>query len=392
MLEENTDSFKHINKLDPADNYQLKSIISGNYFSSDKKDVLLVSFHIDLSENSNSKFKINFATIDGNKLISGNRNYVFNGRIASIKSGDVNGDGLDDVVLHWSDSELHEWIGVLTPDGLAHEYFPPRQIPDDRREEIALADMDGDGIMEIVVPSLRTELSPKSSIDKINVYFIEKGNVRQESYAIIPAPVLDLVVYDTNKDGRDEIITLRSVPDENYEQAIWAIMRRDDGSYAERPLAKGNSISLVPSPTNSGSLYYMRIASSSGHFFNEIVAFQFDGDDFDKAAECRLLPEGLTFATAWGKFTSPDEESLAIIIDEALESRRWLTLYTPKVDDRFRNHLDLFAHDDFHPMGQSMTALDINGDGIDELVYIGLSGRIFAFDTINRKRKYLSLR
>jgi hypothetical protein len=395
MLDESDSSFERSDILadaEPETRYQLKYIIPGNFSSPTKTDFLLVHVHSNLSAQSLGTFKLNFAEISEKRITSGKRNFSFKGRVANIKAGDVNGDGLDDVVLHWSDSDSHEWIGVLTPNGLANDIFPPRQIPDDRQEEIALADMDGDGSLEIVVPSLRTDLSPKSAIDKIIVYFIEQDSVRQESYAIIPAPVLDLIVDDTNKDGKDEIITLRKTRDGNYNQAIWAIMRRDDGSYAERPLAKGNSITLIEAPPNGDSLYYIRIVNSAGHFFNEIVALQFSGDNFERASKCRLLPEGLVFAMAWGRFTSPDEESLAIITDEAMQSRRWLTLYTPKVDGRFRNHLMMAAHDEFYPIGQSMTSHDLNNDGIDELIYIGLGGRVFAFDTVNRSRKYLALK
>ncbi len=395
MLDESDSSFEKSDILadaEPETRYQLKYIIPGNFSSPTKTDFLLVHVHSNLSAQSLGTFKLNFAEISEKRITSGKRNFSFKGRIANVKAGDINGDGLDDVVVHWSDSDSHEWIGVLTPDGLANDIFPPRQIPDDRQEEIALADMDGDGSLEIVVPSLRTELSPKSAIDKIIVYFIEQDTVRQESYAIIPAPVLDLIVDDTNKDGKDEIITLRKTRDGNYNQAIWAIIRRDDGSYAEKPLVKGNSITLIETPSNSDSLYYMRNVNSAGRFFKEIIALQFSGDDFEKASECRLWPEGLVFAMAWGRFTSPDKESLAIITDEAMQPRRWLTLYTPKVDGKFRNHLVMIEHDEFYPTGQSMTAHDLNNDGIDELIYIGLGGRVFAFDTVSRSRKYLPLR
>lgn len=395
MLDESAPSFEKSDILadaEPETRYQLKYIIPGHYSSHEKKDFLLVHVHSNLSAQSLGKFKLNFAEITEKRITAGKRSFSFNGRIANIKSGDINGDDLDDIVLHWSDSESHEWIGVLTPAGLSSDIFPPRQIPDDRQEEIALADMDGNGSLEIVVPSLRTDLSPKSAIDKIIVYFVQQDGVRQESYAIIPAPVLDLIVDDTNKDGKDEIITLRKTRDGNYNQAIWAIMRRDDGSYAERPLAKGNSITLIEAPPKDDSLYYIRIVNSAGRFFNEIVALQFSGDNFERVSKCRLLPEGLVFAMAWGRFTSEDEESLAIITDEAMQSRRWLTLYTPKVDGRFRNHLMMAAHDDFYPIGQTMIAHDLNDDGIDELIYIGLGGRVFAFDTVSRSRKYLPLR
>lgn len=377
-------------------NFEIKQIIGGHFFAPETQSLLLVETFSDFSRKSESSFKLSFAEISsGASNIPGSINnpgrinirgesFQFNGMPLKFKSGDVNGDGLDEVLFQWLDRESNEIIQAIAPDGSGNSMFPARNVPDDRREDIAFADMDGDGISEVVIPSLTTELSPMNEIDKIIVYFLQQDKFRVESYAIIPAPLVDLVVADTNLDGKDEIITLRNVKSGSTSQAIWSIMRRDDGVYVERPLAEGDKMSLVPTSPQDSWLYYIKKIPSTGHYYNQITEMKFAGDDFSTTDECRLLPEGLIFGMQWGHFMNSGSLSLAVITDEALSSRRWLTIYTPSEDAGLKNKLTLIADDSFNPVSDSTVAVDLDGDLVDELLYVGGGGVVYQFDIESR--------
>jgi hypothetical protein len=371
-------------------NFEIKQIIGGHFLTPDKQSLLLVETYSDFSRKSESSFKLTFAEISFNTIVAKGsirirgESFQFNGMPLKFKSGDVNGDGLDEVLFQWLDQDSNEIIQAISPDGPGNSMFPARNVPDDRREDIAFADMDGDGVSEVVIPSLTTELSPMNEIDKIIVYFFQQDKFRVESYAIIPAPLTGLVVADTNLDGKDEIITLREIKTGSASQAIWSIMRRDDGVYVERPLAEGDKISLVPTSPQDGWLYYIRKIPSMGHYFNEIVTVKFTGDDFSTSDECRLLPEGLIFGMQWGHFMPDGSLSLAVITDEALSSRRWLTIFTPSEDMDSQNKLTLIADDNFKPASDSTVTVDFDGDLIDELLYVGGGGVVYQFDIDSR--------
>jgi hypothetical protein len=393
-LDSESDTSGRVDLLKPPSpeiNFEIKQIIGGHFFDPDKQSVLLVETWSDFSRKSESYFKLSFAEISPRRIDIRGESYLFNGMPVKFINGDVNGDGLDEVLFQWLDWESNEIIQAISPDGTGNSMFPARNVPDDRLEDIAFADMDGDGVPEVVIPSLTTALSPMNEIDKIVVYFLRQDKFRVESYAIIPAPLVDLIVADTNLDGKDEIITLREVKTGSTSQAIWSIMRRDDGVYVERPLAEGDMMSLVPQSPQDGWLYYIKKVQSTGHYFNQITELKFDGDDFSTADECRLLPEGLIFGMQWGHFLADGSLSLAVITDEALSSRRWLAVYTPSEDKDFKNKLTLIADDFFNPTSDSTVAVDLNGDRVDELLYVGGGGVVYQFDIASRNRTHIRI-
>jgi len=371
------------------DKYELKEILIGNFQSDIQEDAILLRVNSDFSSDKSSKFILSCANMDKRGFVVQNDILSRKGVPVDLQYGDILGDGRDEVVVHWTDENSHELIGLLGSEGLMESVFPVYEVPDDRREEIALADMDGDGSREIVVSSFRTELSPKNEIDKIIVYFITPEGVTEESYALIPVPVLESMVDDIDSDGKDEIVTLREVKDGSNSQAIWSISRQDDGSYVEKPVTKGNSLKLVQSPSSIDYLFFMRKETKAGQYFNEIVALEYLDGGFKEVSKCRLMPQGLAFGMGWGRFNSPDEECLAVITDEAMHSRRWLTLYTPIIKGKFGNGLELISNDDFQPFGSSVAGYDFDGDGVEEIVYIGFGGKAYGYNTVTRERKYL---
>jgi hypothetical protein len=355
--------------------YTLERIVFGKFNADGSADTLLVDTFLDISARSENRIRFSFASLKPGEIVKSGQSVALNGKLLSLDTGDITGDGVDEIIAHWSDTASQEWITVLTPDGIAENIFPQQTVLSDRKERVSLADLDGDKRQEIVVSSQKKS-AQSEGIDKIIVYFYLDDQLRKESYAIVPVPILGMTVADLNQDGKDEIITLRSVVQDKFKQAIWTINRNDDGTYAEKPLVKGNQMTLLPLPPAEERLFYTSKSTSQDRNFNIISCVETDGDVVYQSDDFRLLPEGLMLDLAWGKFSPDGDYSLAVITNETSISRKWLTIYTPYKSTEMVNHMLLFSIDSFYPNGDSAVARDLDSDGFDELIFVDSYGKV----------------
>lgn len=376
------------------DRYELSKIQKGDFLPDEGDEFIIIKEIAGFVKPDEKLFWIYTAKFNENCIEIQDGGSQCGGTPVNILAGRIDATSAhSNAVLHWRETSGVEYIYAFDSKGVADvEIFKGRIITSGRKEEIALADMNGDGIDEIVAISLRSKKASPTDIDKVVVNFISKSDPGSESYAIIPAPVLDVDVMDIDSDGKDEIITLRETKEGTAKQSIWAIKRNDDGTYSEIPIVASSNLELVPSPPDSHALYYLTAISASGHFYHWINAINQKEQDFVKQNTCRLLPEGLVMGMAWGHFESLDDISLAIIVDETLAKRRWLAIYTPILNKKFINRINLFTSDEFRPKGDSPTAFDTDRDGFDELIYINETGKAMVLDLQTQKHAPLRIK
>ena len=169
-----------------------------------------------------------------------NRIRLENGFAASPAVWDLDGDGLKEIYISGGDGQLHAWLadGTVKPGFpvlLLHPDLPPDRITRDRLvSSPVLADLDGDGTLEIVVGSNDSDRENPANSWLFAVHAdgnlhagggLFRGNTAGPTAfppwpaAVFKLPVDELLpvigrghpttaaVADVNGDGRDEVLT-----------------------------------------------------------------------------------------------------------------------------------------------------------------------------------------
>ncbi|BFM43191.1 hypothetical protein CFS9_18320 [Flavobacterium sp. CFS9] len=114
------------------------------------------------------------------------------GAISSIRIGDLNNDGLNDIV---TGSSIVMWNKNLGNGNFSSPYLLPTDITSTLSSEIELADMNGDGWLDIIA----------STQYKFEIY---KNNGNEKFTSVYSIPLLsfrDIEIADFNKDGKPDI-------------------------------------------------------------------------------------------------------------------------------------------------------------------------------------------
>ncbi len=158
---------------------------------------------------------------------------------ASVSLGDVDGDGHLDIVLakgrHWPLSNL-----ILRNDGKGHFTTENLSAAPDRTYTAALADLDGDGHLDIVVSNDRP--------DRKLIYLNDgKGHFRGSGTFGQPEwPTRYVTVADLNGDGRPDLVVANRSADPKKPKPSYVCLNDGKGAFPScRPLPGTQSATII---------------------------------------------------------------------------------------------------------------------------------------------------
>lgn len=118
--------------------------------------------------------------------------------------GDVNGDGLPDIVIGNSGTKAHNFLWINNPDKPGYFLDSTTEgLPaiEDQNQAIKLADLNGDGTLDMVAGN---EVPP-------NRLFFNDGKGKftehpEKLELLVPLHTRDVLVFDANRDGHPDIL------------------------------------------------------------------------------------------------------------------------------------------------------------------------------------------
>ncbi len=137
-----------------------------------------------------------------------NRTIFSAGQFVGVALGDVNGDGLPEIIGWGADDVVHIYNSpILNSPPFPGELVQRQQFSGGDISKVAVADVNGDGFGDIVigqatVPELRVGISAGGTIGTLSTVDLEK-NANQHG-------VLDLAVKDLDGNGVDDVVALLS--------------------------------------------------------------------------------------------------------------------------------------------------------------------------------------
>ncbi|MCK5548748.1 MAG: VCBS repeat-containing protein, partial [Thermoplasmata archaeon] len=124
-----------------------------------------------------------------------------------IALGDVDGDGDSDIVVGTGYKTDTPWGTVYVFDGKTHALVGTMGPFDSRMRGIAIADIDGDAVNEIIFGS-GVALGETAGEGYIRIYSYDNGNFTQEWISDdLNGDINGLIVHDVDGDGKLEMIT-----------------------------------------------------------------------------------------------------------------------------------------------------------------------------------------
>ena len=157
------------------------------------------------------------------------------GTPVGIVVGDFNGDGLPDIAAAICGSQCggSGSSGVYVLYGqTGHTFAAPTLIDSSAKPMIAAGDLNGDGLADLVVANpVTSSTSGAAPSTAIHVYLGKSDDTFSELTSTLPGvAVSDLVLADLNRDGKLDIVTGAS--DQNLAAQVDVLLGHGDGSFA----------------------------------------------------------------------------------------------------------------------------------------------------------------
>jgi hypothetical protein len=153
--------------------------------------------------------------------------------------GDVNGDGVPDVVATTSPSGWSGATVLLQDQGHRGTFLPPLslELPGAQVADLALGDLDGDGRNDMVFRVYRSSAGIDSSAVGVRH---GQADGTLGPWVELPSPAQDLnsdllAIADVNGDGRPDILEKLSPCCASAEPEVIALLQRQDGGFSRVP-------------------------------------------------------------------------------------------------------------------------------------------------------------
>ena len=273
----------------------------------------------------------------------------------SVAIGDVNNDGRNDVVVGISG----KGIEVLLQDG-SGALQPGKLYPGSDSHKIRIADLDGDGLAEVV--------GTGDGNGSVSVWHQSGATLSQPvSYAVANGTWDDLELGDVNNDGLIDIIVMSGKPN-----ALYVLTQKQDGTFS--PPAGG----LTGALSSTGGI---GVGDINGDGHNEVVMAYTANTPNGKIFVFSPDSQGnVGIGTSYASYDCPLAVAVADINgdgrkDIVVTHNGWSTIgvYLQQSDGSLRaeDRYRAFA-DNFNP--HSLAVGDINGDGLADVVALDNNG------------------
>lgn len=281
----------------------------------------------------------------------------------AVVTGDVNGDGLDDVVLGTLDyfdpeNDYHVFVFLQQPDGTLAQPAKYKYAETSYAVDLALGDLNNDGIKDIIVGSAGW---PGSLVLLISDGL---GGFASNSIAISETSEVAVEIMDINLDGNLDIIG------QYWEGATMFFGDGAGGIGTQTPLATvshGHNDLKIGDVTADGVPDIVLVSGSS----SDILVYPHDGTAGFGPATPYPRPDPYSYSpdtVAIGDFDGDGLNDIAVNIPaNTPDAAIWL--YPGTATGRFSEPRRL----DTHEVPKALVTSDLDGDGRDDLV-VGHAG------------------
>ncbi len=337
----------------------LQSLVVGDLNGDHKLDVAVATDHVSIFfGNGDGTFQSENVAIDVH-------NYppIYISRIISLAIADLNGDGKPDLAFTIAEESSLPYAMVSLASG-AGAFTAPVLYSVAGTDSIAIADMNGDGIPDLVTSGVTILYGDGTgAFPKRRDYLVETSG--------------SVILTDFNDDGKIDIVVGTGNPDLLSGTAIAVLFGRGDGTFAGPPVTTipGRPAPTIPFLTslsaadfNHDGIPDLVSSDSQGH----INVLQGVGDGSFRIAFQYGFPTAIPYGIVTADFNRDGKADFAVAASDFTTSGSgYVYVFLGNGDGTFQSPLEAPA-----PLGAfSLAAADFNGDGkVDLAVVISQQG------------------